>query len=165
LFVLYKPVLFLHVFFGFIYMLAHGASAMAAYRLRAEENLERIRALLDLSGSSFTLMYVSLLAMTLGGVALGFLGRWWSAGWIWTAIILLVAILIVMSIMASRHFHRVRKAVGLPYLEGSKQRPPVAPASLEELKPLLRSGRPHLMTLIGVGGWAVILWLMVFKPF
>jgi hypothetical protein len=50
-------------------------------------------------------------------------------------------------------------------MEGNKERPAVAPAEAEEVARLLRSGRPHLMTLIGLGGWAVILWLMIFKPF
>jgi len=164
-FVLYKPVLFIHIFFGFLYMLSHGASATVAYRLRHEGSLERVRALLDLSRSSFTLMYLALLAMLLGGIALGFLGRFWSSGWIWASLVLLVVILVVMGLMASRHFHRVRKAAGLPYLDGSKEHPPVDPASPEELRQLLQSGRPHLITLISIGGWAVILWLMIFKPF
>lgn len=165
MFVLYKPGLFFHIFFGFLYMLSHGASTTVAYRLRRETSLERIRALLDLSRSSFTLMYLSLLAMVLGGVALGFLGHWWSTGWIWTSLVLLVLILVVMGVIASNHFHRVRKAAGLPYLEGTKEHPPIDPAPPEELGQLLQSGRPHLITLIGIGGWAVILWLMIFKPF
>jgi small-conductance mechanosensitive channel len=164
-FVLYKPILFLHIFFGFLYMLSHGASVTVAYRLRHESGLERVRALLDLSRSSFILMYVALLAMLLGGVALGFLGRFWSSGWIWASLGLLIGIIVAMSLIASRHFHRVRKAAGLPYLEGTKEHPPVDPASPEDLRRLLQSGSPHLMTLIGLGGWAVILWLMIFKPF
>ena len=163
--IMYKPVLFLHLFFGFLYLLSHGTSATVAYRLRHESSRERIRALLDLSGSSFTLMYITLLAMLLGGITLGFLGRWWSFGWLWTALILLIAILVVMGLIASPHFHRVRKAAGLPYLDGYKEHPPVEPASPEELAHLLQSGRPHLITLIGIGGWGVILGLMIFKPF
>jgi uncharacterized membrane protein YbhN (UPF0104 family) len=164
-FILYKPVLWIHIFFGFLYMLSHGASAAAAYRLRHEKNLDRIGALLDLSGSSFGIMYLSLLAMTLGGVALGFLGRWWSAGWILASLILLIAILVVMAVVASRYFHRVRKAAGLPYREGNRDLPATSPAPPEELAQLLRSGKPHLMTAVGVGGWAIVLWLMIFKPF
>ena len=165
MFVLYRSVLFIHIFFGFLYMLSHGGSAAVAYRLRQEKGLERIRALLDLSASSFTLMYISLLAMILGGVALGFLGRFWSTGWIWTSIVLLVLILVGMGFIASMHFHRVRKAVGLSYREGNKERPAVAPASPEEIHQLVQSGRPQLITLIGLGGWAIILGLMIFKPF
>jgi len=42
-------------------MLAHGASVSVAFALRRERNLERIRALLDLSSGSFNVMYLSLL--------------------------------------------------------------------------------------------------------
>lgn len=165
MFILYKPALFLHIFLGFIYMLSHGASAAVAYRLRKETTLERVRALLDLSASSFAVMYLSLLFMFLAGIALGFLGHWWSSGWIWASLILLIAILVLMWLVASSYYHRVRKASGLPYMEGSKQHPPVDPVSQVELRSILRSGKPHLLTLIGVGGWALILWLMIFKPF
>lgn len=165
MFVLYRSVLFIHILFGFLYMLSHGASATVAYRLRSESGPERIRALLDLSASSFTLMYLSLLAMVLGGVALGFLGRWWSTGWIWTSIALLLLILVIMGLIASKHFHQIRRAAGLPFLEGYKEHPAVTPSSPEELHQLLQSGRPQLITLIGLGGWAIILGLMIFKPF
>ena len=165
MFVLYKPVVFLHIFFGFMYMLAHGASVSVAYRLRQESSLERVRTLLDLSGSSLAFMYLSLLFMFLGGIALGFLGHWWSSRWIWASLLLLIAILVFMWLVASKYFHRVRRAVGLPYLKGSKEQPAEAPVSEEEIRTVLRSGQPHLLTLVGIGGWALILWLMIFKPF
>ncbi|HSR47555.1 MAG TPA: hypothetical protein VLL77_06150 [Anaerolineales bacterium] len=162
---LYKPLLYLHVLAGFLYMFSHGASGFVSFRLRQENVLDRIRALLDLSGYSFVLMYVSLLVMVLAGILLGFAGRWWSTGWIWASLILLVAMLVAMWLLASNHFHALRKAIGLPYREGNKEHPAVEPASVEEIQGLLRSGRPHLLTLIGIGGWAVILYFMVFKPF
>lgn len=162
---LYKPLLFVHILAALLYMMSHGASALAAYRLRSETMLDRIRALLDLSGYSFTLMYLSLLAMVLAGIALGFAGHWWATGWIWASLILLIAILVGMSLLASSHFHRVRKAVGLPFREGNKEQPPVEPASAQEIRTLLTSGRPHLLTAIGIGGWAIILYFMIFKPF
>jgi hypothetical protein len=110
-------------------------------------------------------MYLSLLAMLLGGITLGFLGRWWSFGWIWVALFLLVAIIVGMGLIAAPHFHRVRKAAGLPYRDGNKDHAPVEPSSPEEIAHLLQAGRPHLITLIGIGGWAIILGLMIFKPF
>jgi small-conductance mechanosensitive channel len=162
---LYKPLLYLHILAGFLYMFSHGASGFVSFRLRQETVLDRIRALLDLSAYSFVLMYVSLLVMVLAGILLGFAGHWWATGWIWASLILLLAMLIAMGLLASNHFHRLRKAVGLPFREGNKEHPAVDPASNEEIQGLLRSGRPHLLTLIGIGGWAIILYFMVFKPF
>lgn len=162
---LYKPLLYLHILAGFLYMFCHGASGFVSFRLRQETVLDRIRAMLDLSAYSFISMYISLLVMVLAGVLLGFAGRWWATGWIWTSLILMVVMLVVMALLASNHFHQLRKAVGLPYREGNKEHPAVEPASMDEIQALLRSGRPHLLTLIGIGGWAVILFFMIFKPF
>jgi hypothetical protein len=69
-----------------------------------------------------------------------------------------------MSILASRHFHRVRRAMGRLYLGGNKEHPAVDPPSPDELRQILDSGKPHIITLIGIGGWAIILWDMIFKP-
>lgn len=110
-------------------------------------------------------MYLSLLVMVLAGIALGFAGHWWSTGSIWVSLVLLIAILVAMSPLASIHFHRLRKAVGLPYREGNKEHPPVDPPSTSEIQALLVSGRPHLLTTTGIGGWALMFYFMVFKPF
>ena len=82
---------------GFAFALAHGLSAAVALRLRGERELERIRALLDLSQSSAGVMYVSLMVLLIAGIAAGFVARLWGRGWIWTAIVLLVALLAIMS--------------------------------------------------------------------
>jgi hypothetical protein len=110
-------------------------------------------------------MYLSLLVLLAAGITLGFLGSWWSRGWIWVSLGTLLVILVVMGAIASSHFHRVRKAVGLPYREGNKEHAGVDPASPEEVQSLLNSGKSHLLALIGLGGWGVILWMMLFKPF
>ena len=163
--ILNRLLVFIHVFFGFLYMLSHGVAFTTSYRLKYESDLKRIQAQLDLSKSSFALMYISLLVLLLAGIVLGFLGLWWSSGWIWVSLGMLLMILVVMGVIASRHFHRIRKAVGMPYLDRNKDHPAIEPASPEEIHSLLSSGRPHLLTLIGLGGWAIILFLMLFKPF
>ncbi len=43
--------------------------------------------------------------------------------------------------------------------------PPVTSAGPNELDALLARGNPMLLTVIGYGGFAVITWLMMFKPF
>ncbi len=162
---LYKPLLYIHILAGFVYMLSHGASAAAAFRLRQETNPDRIRALLDLSVHWFGLMYLSLAGLIVAGIALAFAGRWWGRGWVWVALALLIAVLVAMSLLASQHFHRIRKAVGLPFRAGNKEHAPVEPAPMAELQSLLGSVRPNRLALIGIGGWAIILFLMIFKPF
>ena len=59
----------------------------------------------------------------------------------------------------------MRKAAGLPYAVRGKQFPAEPPVSDEELLALLAKGNPILLTIIGYGGYAVIAWLMMAKPF
>ena len=53
---LYQIVVFLHVVFVLGYLLAHGVSAAVAFALKKERDLNRIRALLDLSAASYPAM-------------------------------------------------------------------------------------------------------------
>lgn len=162
---MYAWLVFMHVLGGFGFLLAHGASAVVAFKLRQERSPERVRALLDLSVSSYSVMYIALLVLLGGGIAAGFVGKWWRMGWIWTAIGLLLAMLVAMGLLGTTHYHRVRKAVGLPFMENWKEQPPMEPASAEELDGLLST--PHAVWLAGIGGGGLtlVLWLMMFKPF
>ena len=135
-----------------------------AFRLQGERNLERVRALLELSTASYPAMYGSLLVLLLAGIILGLLGNWWGHAWIWVSLILLIAMLIFMRGFGSRIYGEVRKAVGLPYYDKGKLHPPIEPASAEAINAALAKGRPTLLTVIGFGGIAVIAWLMMFKP-
>ena len=162
---LYPILNFLHVLGVFSFLMAHGVSAGVAFALRRERNLERVRALLSLSGGSYGLMYLSLLVLLLTGIITGFLGKWWGQGWIWVALVLLIAIVVAMSVIGSRTYGAARKATGLPYFEGGKPHPPLETASQEQIDAILEKGQPHLLTAIGVGGIVIIAWLMMFKPF
>ena len=98
------------------------------------------------------------------GVVLGFLGHWWSARWIWMSIVVLVMVFVLMGRVAVPHFRRVRAAIGLAFVDGTWVRS-VRQSSPEEVARALESGHPALVTGLAIGGWAVILWLMLFKPF
>lgn len=162
---MYPWLVYLHLLGLFGFLLAHGASSSAAFALRRERNLERVRALLELSANSYGVMYGALLVLLLSGISAGVLGQWWGRAWIWVSVILLIVILAAMGMLGSRTYGFVRKAAGLPYFEGMKQQPAAEPASADEIDALLAKGDPVLLTLIGYGGLAVIAWLMTFKPF
>ena len=164
---MYDLIKLIHVVAVFGFLLAHGISAGVAFKLRSERNLERIRALLDLSSTSYSLMYPSLGILFLAGIVAGFMGSFWSRAWIWVSLILLIAILMAMYVMGSRYYSQVRKAVGLPYFAGNKEHPADPPLSAAEIDALLNQGRslPPTLLLIGYGGTAVLAWLMMAKPF
>ena len=162
---MYHWIVFLHVLAVLTFVMLHGASVGVALKLRRETSRERIAALLDLSGSTYTGMYISLLVILLAGIALGFMGDWWGQFWIWLVLAVTLAKLAAMFMMGARSFGRLRKVVGLPFLEGMKSHPAIPPASPEEIAAIAAAIQPLAIALIGYGGLAVMLWLMMFKPF
>jgi hypothetical protein len=129
--------------------MAHGISVSVAFKLRGERNPERIRALLDLSGSTLGVLHGSIGVLFLTGIIVGFMGRWWGRGWIWLALGLLIAIYVYMGIAGSGYYSQVRKAAGLEYMEGFKPHPSGEPASSEEIGALLNRSRPIQLAVTG----------------
>lgn len=162
---LYQWLAFLHILGVLGFLLSHGASASVTFALRQERNHERVSALLTLSTSSYPVMYLSLLILLVTGIITGVMGDWWGRGWIWTSLVLLIAIIVAMSLLGANKLSDLRKAIGLPYAVRGKTQPAVAPASAQEIDALLSQGNPMLLTIIGFGGIAVVAWLMMFKPF
>lgn len=155
---MYSWIVFLHVAGAFGFLLAHGVSVAVLLRLRTERKRDRITTLLDLSSSSMTGFYASIVVLLAAGTLAGFIGNWWRMVWIWASLGLFLAIAAAMYPLATAYLRRVRAAVG--------KRPSGAPmASDEEIDELLGSGRPVLIAVIGFGGLLVILWMMMFKPF
>lgn len=166
---MYRWWVFLHILGAFGFLLAHGVSVAMVLSLRREREPERIKALLDLSRVSIGLAYISLLVLLTGGIVSGFLGHWWGQGWIWTALALLIVLMAAMGWLGTSFYDQVRIAVGTEPTLGSRRKawlrdrpPPVTPS---ELGSLLASSQPLLIAWMGVIGLAVILWLMVLKPF
>lgn len=162
---MYQLLVYLHVVGVFGFLLAHGASAGVAFKLRGERNPDRIRALLDLSVWSYLVMWVGLLVLVITGIISGFLGSHWSRGWIWASIVLLVAIFVIMGLYGSRYYGRVRSAVGLKPYRRTDQVTLGEVQSEDDIATLLNTNHPLILALIGFGGLLVILWLMMFKPF
>jgi hypothetical protein len=50
-------------------------------------------------------------------------------------------------------------------MQGNKEYPAEPPSSPEEVAALLKKINPYQWTLVGYGIPAVVLWLMIFKPF
>lgn len=162
---MYPWIVYLHLLGLLGFVLAHGASAAAAFALSRERSLDRVQTLLLVSTSTYGVMYLSLLVLLVSGIIAGFMGKWWGWGWIWVSLGLLVAIIAAMGILGSPVYGRARKAAGLPYFEGGKQHPAEPVANSAELDAALARANPVLLAVIGYGGLALITWLMMFKPF
>ena len=63
------------------------------------------------------------------------------------------------------HYKILRKLVGLPYRQGSKEYPAEPPASPEEVASRLNKMNVTGLIVVGYLIPAFVLWLMIFKPF
>jgi len=163
--ILIRWLVFLHILAAISFFLAHGTSAAMAFQIRKETDFSRIRAMLDLSWSTMILMGVSFLIMGLTGLALPFLIHIWNKVYIWLSIVLMLFVFIYMSAFNETHYKQVRRLVGLPYMKGNKLLPAEPPSSLEEVTRLLNKTSVAALVVIGYVVPAIVLWLMVFKPF
>lgn len=165
---MYSWIVFVHVLGVFGFLLAHGAAAVVAFRLQGEREVERVRALLDLSRGSRTVANLSMLISIIAGIAAGFMGKWWGHLWIWASLVLLVLIAVSMNILGTRSLDGIRRLVqpNEPLSDAKKNTPPspATPAD-QQLADMLAATHPMLMTISGSVGLALILWLMMFKPF
>jgi hypothetical protein len=163
---LYDWMIFLHIFGAISFFYTHGAPGLVAFRLRSERDPQRIQAMIQIYANDrvFGLQYGTLLLLLVSGIVTGFLGEWWGEGWIWLSLILLIGITVAMFAIGTSYYTRVRKAVGMEYMVKGKVQPAEPPASPAELESLLSRSPAGLLLLIGLGGMAVIVWLMVFKP-
>lgn len=153
---LYQWVVFAHLVGVFGFLLAHGASIAIAVRLPRQRDPRAVRVLLDLSETTRGLMYGSLALLALGGVTAGFLGGWWSHGWIWASIFVLLAMMVGIVGVGVPYFRRLRKAAEAAL---------ASDAPSPELATLLAAPQPWIVIAVGVGGLLILLWLMVLKPF
>ena len=163
--IMIRWLVFVHVLAVITFFLAHGTSAAMTFQIRKETEFARIRALLDLSWSTMILMGVSFLIMGLTGIILPFLIHIWNRGYIWLSIVLMLFVFIYMAMFNEAHYKELRRLVGLPYMKGNKNLPAEPPANPEEIAALLKKTSASSMVVVGYIVPAIVLWLMIFKPF
>jgi hypothetical protein len=166
---LHTWVVFIHIAGVLGFLIAHGVSAAVALRLRSEREPAAVRTLVDLSRRSMIVMSVGALVWLVAGIVAGFTGNggagYWTTGtyWIWASLALAIAIIAVITPWGRLWLNRVREAVGVDVKTGAiNPGYEVNPATLDAA---IAAGKPELLATIGFGGFLVILWLMVFKPF
>jgi hypothetical protein len=158
----YPWLVFVHVLGAFGFAVSHGVSAAVALRLRHEREVERVRALLELSQLATGGMYVALLVLLAGGITATFIAGLWGRGWIWASIATLVLVMGFMYARASRYYGELRGSAGL--VNYQRRDAPIA-TDPAEMTRLLASPRAMELAAVGTLGLVVILWLMFFKPF
>jgi hypothetical protein len=156
-------IVILHILGAFTFVLAHGVSAFVAFRIRSERDPARIASLLEFSSSSLGVMYSGFMVLLIAGIVAGLVEGWRL--WMWAAIVVLFAVAVAMYVLATQYYANVRRAVGLSASNDPKDAPPPVPANPEALAALLDTRRPEVIAAVGGAGLAVLVWLMVAKPF
>jgi uncharacterized membrane protein len=155
---MYEWIVLIHIVGVLGFMFSHGVSAAMALRLRHERNPDRIRVMLQISNSSLSVFYISVVLLLGGGIWAGFNGRWWDQGWIWVALGLFLANLIFMYALPAPYYKKIREVMTIEESSSSA----VAPAQLDEM---LRSNVPLIVVVVGLASVLFIAYLMVIKPF
>jgi len=156
---------FLHVLSAITFFLAHGTAAAMIFKLRTETDFNRIRAMLDLSQSTFLAYIISFLVLGLTGLIMPFFIHIWDKIYIWLSIVLLLFVAVWMGLVNEKQIKDLRRLVGLPYMKGNKHFPAEPAAGPQEVAALLKKINPTQWVIVGYGIPAIILWLMIFKPF
>jgi plastocyanin len=153
----YQWWVFVHLVGVFAFLVMHGISMGVSVRLRAERDARRVVELLLLSAWATRYMYVGLGLLLLGGIVGGFLGHWWSYGWIWASIGILVLATMAMYALATPYYRRVG-VVARAKAEGQTA------VTDEQFDQVLRSNRSTTVVLVGSVALLAILYFMIFKP-
>ena len=158
-------IIFLHVLGAFMFVAGHGVSMFVVYQVRHESDRTRLAALLDLSGRSLGAAFIGLLLLFVSGIVAGIVLGSWGRTWLWVALVLFIVIALVMTPVGSNYLWNIRAALGQRPRNAKPNDPDPVPATDAELAALRANRRPELLLLLGAGGFVVILWLMMFKPF
>ena len=162
---MYPWIVLLHVVGAFMFVMSHGVAAWVVNEIPKQRDVRRIAALVDLSSTSLTGVYVGLLLLLVGGIWAGIAGDWFRFGWIWAALVVLIAIIVAMYAIATPFFKHLRQALGQRTVGLAKDAPDPTPLPEEEILALAATTPVALISAIGFVGLLVILWLMIVKPF
>ena len=158
-------IIFLHVLGAFMFVAGHGVSMFVVFQVRRESDRAKLTSLLDLSGWSLGLAGIGLLILFFSGIVAGIVLNSWGQTWLWVALALFIVIGILMTPVGGTYLRNLRLALGQPPRGAKPGDAPPVPATDAELSALRASRRPELLLLLGAGGFIVILWLMMFRPF
>jgi hypothetical protein len=159
---MYAWVVFVHVASVLALMLAHGKHVTGMWAFRREPDPERALTFFN-DMPVATGLRVLLAIVVVSGAIAGLMGSWWGSGWIWTSLLLLAVISVGMWRFGGEYFGLVQEAAEAAIAARGADPPNPAPQAAYDVA----RGSWHTigMSVLGLGGIAVILWLMMFKPF
>jgi hypothetical protein len=158
-------IVFVHVIGVFLFVAGHGVSIAVAYRIRSERDRARLAAYLDLSSWSLNVAGIGLLVLLIAGIVAGIVAGDFGKLWLWTSIVLFVVIASLMTPFGGIPLSKIRSAIGQRTRGLKPDDPDPVPLPMDQVAVMLDALRPNILAVIGGGGFLVILYLMMFRPF
>ena len=158
---MYNWLVFLHVLFAFLFMLVHGVHAAAILKFRGEPDPERSLTFFNIVPD---IKYVRYLTVALGvfGFAAAFMTEWWKQGWTWASLVVFLVISYVMYKYGAGHYGIISSAANR-LIEAKKTSTDLS-AAQKEFDDARKAPHAMIVSVVGLVGLAIILWLMRFKP-
>jgi hypothetical protein len=101
-------------------------------------------------------MYLGLLLLGIGGLGAAGSAGLLTAPWIVASYVVLIVVFIAMYALGAGFYYPLREE-----LDGTDGAPALDSGAMVTR---LQNRRPEALSLLGFGGLAVLIWLMVFKP-
>lgn len=159
---MYNWLVFLHVLFSLLFMLVHGAHASAMLKFRSEPDPERAQNFDNILPTTTSIRVFTLL-MGIPGLIAAFITPWWRQGWPWASLVIFVIISYVMFKYGAGYYDIIFGAASR--LIEAKKTNTNLPAAQKEYDEARNSPQAIIVSIVGIVGLAIILWLMRFKPF
>jgi hypothetical protein len=157
---MYSWLLYVHIGTVLVFMLAHGVQVIVTWKKRWEadpaQNEVLFAALPDVRS-----LRLAALAVVISGLLLVALLDLWTRAWIWASLALLVAIWLAMWRWGRDYYESIQLASRAAVAAAGTPGEPAARSAFDRAR---LSWLVPAMTVVGIGGVAVILWLMVFRP-
>jgi hypothetical protein len=156
----YRWLLFVHIGAVLVFMLAHGVHVAVSWKKRwvadPASNLALFEALTGLWP-----LRVAMATVIVSGLLLTALLNIWTQLWIWLSLAVLVAIWLAMWLWSRAFYNLIQETAERAIATVGTPEEAVARAEFDHAR---FSWLVPAMTVVGIGGVAVVLWLMVFRP-
>jgi hypothetical protein len=159
---MYNWLVFLHILFAFLFILAHGVHAAAMLKFRGEPDPEKLLTFFNIVPDIKYVRYLTI-AMGVFGLAAAYIAGWLTKAWVWGSLIIFLVLAWIMYRYGAGHYGRIWNAT--QRLIESKKTGLDLPAAQGEFDAARNASNTMLVSIVGIVGLALILWLMRFKPF
>jgi len=159
---MYNWLVFLHVFFAFLFILAHGPHVIAMLKFRVEPDPERSMTFFNTTPDIKYVRYFYL-TTSVFGFAAAFATTWWKQGWVWLSALVFMIVTYAMYKYGGGYFGMIQDAA-ISLIEAKKNNTNL-PAAQKQFDQARNAPNVIIVSIVGILGLAIILWLMRFKPF